>query len=266
MSEAFIWRDRKGIEHRLDSPDLIEAEYDAIVAELDVLEPGLTAADDRVFLDAFAIARPMRLRLKHLAAELKRWDQHAKVRIMAESDAAVVAIGKAVETATGFATLHQTYDAMEAAHRANDMATRSGAPSAEQHAAIAAACLRLSKPKAEPVTFDAAQAWLVNEPTTNRVPRPRSAPTLEWMDRHGHHHQLRSLRPIEREYILIASELEMLVTNLSGDEFEDRRIALVRASRSFRRLAVLQRNMTAWSADAIRLARGDAVKWLKART
>ena len=250
MSASFLWRDRHGRDHALAAPDVIEAEYGAIKAELDALAADLASTDDGRFTRAYQAALPLRRRILQLEGDLDGWNRWAAEKMAAWVEGLA-------PRARLLQRLHTAYDefAEVVKNGPANAAQRRGAPTAAQRETISAVCSLLGIAEPTLATMEAAQGWLYNRPETNRLPLPKATASFAWRDYLNHVHQLHSVRLIEEELIRITAKL---------DSREAREIAFERASIWRERISVIESDLNDWSAHVLKLAREDAAEWMKA--
>lgn len=245
----FRWADRHGVVHELTDGDAIEREHRAVKAELLALRERLSSADDAVVTAVLGEAAPLRARLVALAADLRRYLRHA-------AEAASNVVGEIVAEAAHLARLHRCYQ--QQIEHTTDAPWLAGPPSAEQVAVLAWQAGRQQMEEPRPASFGAAHALLLADPETCRTPLPASFAAVEWTDRNVKYHQVRDLRQIEREYVAVAAELDLLAPRLGANvPIRDTIEALERAQPLVRRIAVLERTMNYWTAQVIAAARDD---------
>lgn len=245
----FRWTDRYGIAHDLNDGNAIERERGAVTSDLLALRGRLTSADDTVVVAAVGTAAPLRSRLVVLADDLNRYLRHV-------AEAAKIAIGEIVMEGAHLSRLHRCYE--QQVKHATDVAWLAGPPSAEQATVLAWQADRDGKAELQPESFGAAHALLLAQPATCRAPLPASCAAVEWTDRDLKYHQVRDLRQIEREYVVIAGELDLLAPRLAANvPIRDTIEALERARPLVRRIGVLERTMNHWNVQVIAAVRDD---------
>lgn len=251
---AFSWTDRHGVAHNLATHDEIERERQEVRTELLDLRPRLEDSDDAAFMAAHGEAAALRERLIALQNDLRRFVRHEAAR-------AITMIGQIELEARFLRDLHRSYDQWD--ERDDVAAGLAQPPTPEQRSVLRIQAIRDGRDAIIPATFGEAHALLLACPATCRTPMPDSAPAFEWTDRRMHHHQVRDLRQIEREYVVLAGELSNLRPQLAPDvPIRDMLTALELGRLAVDRVSILERTVKRWSAHVIAVVRSNDVMFL----
>lgn len=257
---TFVWTDRQGQRHELDSPAPIEAEAAAVADEMNGYVTMLDNPDRMIRDPARTAIGKLQPRLGRLRDELARWNDHAVAVTRAE---AAKLVGQIEDLSAMVADillvveLHGEHDRLIAITSGGpDMRARMLAEpmTALQRRAIMACASRT--PPAETATRGDAKAWLDQQPRFARGARVDGG-WFAWVDRNGHAHRLVDPLAIEREVAVIAKELAELRLALKGTSVSDALYAAVYAgSASWERLSTLQQDLERFETEAT--AREDA--------
>lgn len=251
---AFVWIDRDGRRHELDSPARIEAEAAAIAQEMDryvdILDGG-----DRMLRDTArtAIGR-LRLRLEQLRADLASWNEHAVAVIGGEA----MSLAKQIDELPGMIAdvllvveLHGEHARLMAVtNDAPEMRARRLAEpmTAHQRQAIDACASRTAP--ASTATRGEAGEWLDAQQRFARRGRVDGG-WFAWVDRNGHAHRLADPLMIEREVVTIAKELAKLYPALTGNTAPDELYTAVDTGfASWARLQILKGDLERYDREA----------------
>ncbi|MBA4079882.1 MAG: hypothetical protein C0496_01300 [Erythrobacter sp.] len=240
----FIWTDRRGAVHNLDTPEAIDDEAEQIAAEIDAcLKRAREGSPDEV--------RQMRVRIRllmaryaQIAEDAKRWNEFALNKARDEARRISIAISEFIEAVPPVvcpAALHE-----ETVEELADPSTRaqllSGPMTEWQQWAIEFSHLE-PKPSLDATRGEALE-WLNNDPMFSR-PLSDEGGWFEWSDADGVTQRLASPLKIEAEIGRLAESLDAIETKLT-DEFllraslEEVRSELERVNILFARLAILQ--------------------------
>lgn len=262
---GFEWIDARGVVQTIDTARPIEAEYESVKAQILALADELQSADGAIFNAAYEKTRLLRRRLIALSNDLERWNNACAEQIAIETARARGIIKDIGHRGAEMAQLHlcyRQYSQLPRGDNAEHEAQLNTLPSQAQIAVIQRAQLS-GATDWMPSTFGAAHGWILKRPETNRESLPKTSATFEWVDGEGHHHQLRSMLPIEEEYISTARGLEALITTLDDAEpLQSRAMALENVNLAVGRVSILERDLERWSAFVLALARADAVDLL----
>ena len=251
---TFRWTNRQGVAHELDRHDEIESERRQVRQELLDLRPRLEHADNAIFIAAHGEAAALRARMGALHDDLHRFVRHEAAR-------ADTMIGQIDLDASFLRNLHSSYD--QHGQRADDDDALAAPPTPDQGSVLRRQAIRDGREATIPATFGDAHAMLLAHPATCRMALPDTAPGFEWMDRHMRHHQVRDLRQIEAEYVVVAGELAALRTRLApAVPIRDVMMALEQGRVGIDRVAILERAMNGWTAHVIGVVRADHVTFL----
>ena len=256
----FVWIDRQGQRHELDSPLPIETEATAIADEMDRFVAMLDNPDRMIRDPARSAIYKLHPRLGQLRGELVRWNEHAVAVTRA-------AAAKLAEQIDGLPAMLADVLLVVALHGEHDriLAATAGAPetraqilaapmTAPQRRAIAVCGSRTAP--AETATRGEAKAWLDTQPRFARRTQADDG-WFAWIDREDHAHRLADPLAIEREVAVIASELANLRPELTGTSASDALYAAVNAGcASWERLQILQGDLERFDREAT--AREDA--------
>lgn len=256
----FIWTDRDGRRHELDSPAPIEAEAAAIAQEMDRYVDLLDGADRLLRDTARRAVGNLRPRLAQLRTDLADWNDHAIAITRGEAAALVEEIDRLPAMIADIQLVVDVYG-----EQVRLTAIASGSPeklarmlaepmTAIQRRAIAACASRIAPP--DTATRGAAKAWLDAQPRFARSGQVDGG-WFGWVDRNGHAHRLSDPLPIEREAAGIAKELAGLRPVLTGTGTADALHDAVDAGvASWERLQILQGDLERFDREAT--AREDA--------
>ena len=241
---VFVWVDRSGARHDLDSCAPIEVELAEIDAVLKAFVADLISEDETTWRAAMNASEPHVLRRNVLVVELQRWNDHADAQALEACAVMREEIGRLIGEAAFVERLHGCY-------REWQDRVRSGSPEGPatnlQRGVIAQAAAILGLVTPAIATFRNAHGWLMGQPATNRTALPASEPAFVWSDRHGHAHQLRSLIPIEAEHCAIVRELAEMADDLRPDAPPATRLlTLERASTRGNRIQILKHQQQGW--------------------
>lgn len=254
MVTPFRWTDRHGVAHDLDRHDAIENERRQIRQELLDLRPRLEHADDALFIAAHTEAVALRARMAALQDDLQRFARHEATR-------ADTMIGQIDLNASFLRGLHRSYDQHD--ERLADEAALAAPPTVDQVSVLRRQAIRDGTQAVIPASFGEAHVMLLAHPETCRTPLPSAAPGFEWTDRHMKYHQVYDLRQIEREYVVVASELGHLRALLAPEiPIRDMLAALEQARVGIDRVAILERTMNRWTTHVIGVVRNEHVNYL----
>jgi hypothetical protein len=251
---AFVWTDRDGQRHELNSPARIEAEVAEVAREMDGYV-ALLDSPDRMLRDPArtAIGR-LRPRLEQLRADLARWNEHAIAIIRGDA----MNLAARIEELPGMIADVLLVVELHGEH-ARLMAVTNDAPqmrarrlaepmTAHQRQAIAVCASRIAPPGT--ATRGEAKAWLDAQPRFARAGQVDGG-WFGWVDRNGHAHRLGDALPIEREVAAIAKELAALRPALTGASNADTLYEAVDAGgASWARLQILQGDLERYDREA----------------
>lgn len=255
----FVWIDRDGQRHELDSPAPIEAEAAAIAQEMDSCVIMLDSPDRMIRDPARSAAGRLKHRLERLRVDLVRWNDHAVALTRAEAAKLARQIDRLPITVADVAlvvALHDEHDGMVEMTvgapntRADILA---GPATALQRRAIEACGSR-----AAPIdpTRAEAKVWLDDQPRFARSGAVDGG-WFAWVDRNEHAHRLGDPLPIEREVVAIAGELAVLSESLGDTANADTLYTVVILGiASWERLQILQGDLERFDREAT--AREDA--------
>ena len=257
---TFVWTDRQGQPHELDSPAPIEAEAAAVADEMNGYVTMLDNPDRMIRDPARTAIGKLQPRLGRLRDEFARWNDHAVAVTRAEAGKLVGQIedlSAMVADILLVVELHGEHDRLIAITSGGpDMRARMLAEpmTALQRRAIMACASRT--PPAETATRGDAKAWLDQQPRFARGAGVDGG-WFAWVDRNGHAHRLVDPLAIEREVAVIVKELAELRLALKGTTVSDALYAAVYAgSASWERLSTLQQDLERFDSEAT--AREDA--------
>jgi hypothetical protein len=249
----FIWTDRNGQRHELDGPRLIEAEADAVMAEMDQYVGILGNPDPMLSNPARAAIRRLQPRIEQLRADITRWNDRA-LAVLREEAAALAeqidGVPASIAEAQLVVDLHDEHDRVieqmsgSATSRSYMLA---GPASTLQLRAMQAAGWRGA---AETPARAEAKAWLDEQPRFARGSAVDGG-WFAWADRHGHAHRLSDPLDIEREVVSIARELSELRTTLrQSSDVIALHTALNAGVASWERLQILQGDLERFEREA----------------
>lgn len=242
MSE-FRWTDRYGAEHLLDTPQAINAEVEAVAAEI-----------DRGFR-ALAVARPAKKdevrdtlrrlfdRLQELHADSERWNASAFQQAKRQAEELAAEIETLKEEALPIvmvARLHKEH--------LEEFSSGSARPTLLAQPATATQMRAISMSPQSPkpslsITRGEAREWLLNDPVFAR-PLNDEGGWFEWRDKDGGIHLLASQLQIELEMSSLIDELLALAPHLTNatSQYAASR-AILAANEKLARTSVLQLNL-----------------------
>ncbi|MBY0301287.1 MULTISPECIES: hypothetical protein [Sphingomonas] len=261
---AFVWTDRDGQRHELDTPAHIEAEAADIARELDRHVNILDGADRPLRDTARTAIRKLQPRLEQLQADLARWNDHAIAVTRTQAATLVEQIDRlptiiadvllVVELQVENARLLTSVgDAPDVLAR-----TLSEPITALQIRAISACTSRPAPPG--PATRGEAKEWLDTQPSFARNEQIDGG-WFAWIDRKGHAHRLIDPLMIEREVVAVARELrELRPALIAGTPPNALYTAMDAGSASWARLIILRGDLERYVFEAT--AREDAA-WAK---
>lgn len=259
MSE-FRWTDRFGAEHLLDTPAMIDAEVEAIEAEIDAAFGNLRSAPQAEKEGVRDRLRSLLGRLKELREDSERWNANALQQARREAARLAADIKKLVEEALPImlaAGLHEERLEEFASEAAGSMLLTEPATEVQELAISISRC----EPKPDPgLTRGEAREWLQNDPLFAR-PFDDEGGWFEWLDKHGCMHRLASPLQIELEISDLVNNLLDLMPVLSEPNclYEVSR-AILAANENFDRLSVLQVNLEHF---ALEMAERKDEEWKK---
>ncbi|MET0374076.1 MAG: hypothetical protein ABW128_07450 [Rhizorhabdus sp.] len=251
---AFVWPDRDGQRHELDSPAMIEAEVAEVAREMDGYV-ALLDNPDRMLRDPARTAIGwLRPRLVQLRADLVRWNEHAVAIIRGEAmnlAGRIERLPAKIADVLLVVELHAEQARLRAiAADSPDMQARMLAEpmTATQRRAISA-CASLTLP-ADTATRGEAKAWLDAEPRFARSGQVDGG-WFAWADRNGHAHRLTDPLAIEREVVAIAKELAVQRPGLTATgDLDALYKAVDAAGASWERLRILQGELERYEREA----------------
>lgn len=256
---SFMWTDRHGRQHDLDSPALIEAEAAALAQEWDRCVDKVDNADRMIRNAARAALGELQPGLERLRDDLVRWNDHAVATTRAE---AVKLVQQIDGLPTALTDVLLTVE-LRAEHD-RILAVTAGAPEmrarmlAEPMTALQRRAIAACAPHTAPAdaTRGEAKAWLDTQPRFARGDQVDGG-WFAWIDRKGHAHRLTDPLAIEREVVAIAKELAGLRPTLTEIAKPDGLYAAVNLSlASLERLQILKGDLARFDREAT--AREDA--------
>lgn len=250
---TFVWTDRDGQRHELDSPAPIEAEAAALEQEMDRYVDMLDNSSRMIRDPARAASTELRSRLERLLDDLARWNVHVIKVIRAEAAKLADQIDRLPATLADIllvAELHGEHDRLVAiTSGAPDMRARMLAePMTALQRSGVTACASRDAPEA--ATRGEAKAWLDQQLRFARNAQADGG-WFAWIDRNGHAHRLTGPLAIEREVAKIAKELAKLRPALEDTSEPDAIHAAVdTGSASWERLSNLQQDLERYNREA----------------
>lgn len=251
---AFMWIDRDGQQHELDSPAMIEAEVGTVAREMDGYVALLDNPDRMLRDPARTAIGELRPRVAQLRADLARWNEHAVAIIRGEA----MNLAKHIDEMPAMIAhvllvveLHGEHARFRAiAGDAPDMQSRMLAEpmTATQRRAIGACASRTAP--ASTATRGEAKEWLDQQPLFARGGQIDGG-WFGWVDRNGHAHRLSDPLLIEREVAAIAKELTALRLALTSAGTADTLYQAIDAGcASWARLQILQGDLERYDREA----------------
>lgn len=250
---SFVWTDRDGRRHEVDSPALIEAEAATIAREMDRYVDLLDGADRLLRDQARRAIGSLRTRLAQLRADLADWNSYAIAIAREEATALADQIDRLPSMIADVLLVveahgeHNRFTALTAS--AIDMAARMLAEpmTATQRRAIES-CRSRDAPVAP--SRGEAKAWLDRQPRFARAAGVNSG-WFAWIDRNGHAHRLGDPLTIEREIAAIGKDLAELRPGLAANTDPAALFAAVDMGfASWARLSVLQADLERFDREA----------------
>lgn len=251
---AFVWVDRDGRRHELESPAPIEAEAADVALEMEQYFDFLDSGDRLLRAAARAAIGKLQPRLEQLRADVGSWNEHAIAATRAEAatlaeriDRLPTMIAKVLLVVELHSEQAQLLDAM--GDTSDTPARMLAEPiTAIQRRAIAACASRAASIDA--ATRGEAKAWLDAQPRFARGVQTGDG-WFAWVDRNGHAHRLADPLAIEREVVCIAEELIRLRPALASITAADRLYeAVSSAITSWERLSLLQGDLERFDREA----------------
>lgn len=246
---AFVWTDRAGREVILDTPEAIDAERTAIIAEIGKLTADAASPDKTVNRAARAHIGNLCDRLGVLEQDIQRWNAHAEERMRPEA----LRLADWIEEFNRFAwpmlIIGNLLDeSLAELHGADNKELRSLPMTDAQRAAIAHSSLS-TKPAAD-ATRGEVDDWLRDDPELFR-PVSDEGGWFEWLDAEGSTHRLASPLRIEYELGEISSELWWLLPDLRAPSaLTDCVEAIEKANSVIPRIFVLQGDLERFRNEA----------------
>lgn len=241
---VFIWTDRRGAVHNLDTPEAIDDEAEQIAAEIDAcLERARKGLPDEV-RQMRARIRLLMARYAQIAEDATRWNEFALNQARDEARRISIAISEFIEAVPPVvcpAALHE-----ETVEELADPSTRarllSGPMTEWQQWAIEFSHLE-PKPSLDATRGEALE-WLNKDPMFSR-PLSDEGGWFEWSDADGVTQRLASPLKIEAEIGRLAESLDGIETKLTEEfliraSLEEIRSEIERVNTLFSRLAILQ--------------------------
>ncbi|MGY4396700.1 hypothetical protein ACVWZA_001885 [Sphingomonas sp. UYAg733] len=257
---AFVWTDREGERHELDSPAKIEAEVAAIEQEKDRYVAMLDHPDRMIRDPARTAIGKFQPRLEQLRHDLGRWNEHAVAVTRAEAAKLAEQIDRLPAMIADFqlvVALHGEHDRLTVV-TAGSPATRTqllAEPMTDLQRRVIAACASRTAPS-HTASRGEAKAWLDQQPRFARGGQGDGG-WFAWADRAGHAHRLADPLAIEREVVGVAKELAELRPALTGNSAPDAVYAAINSGiASWERLRILQGDLERFEREDI--AREDA--------
>lgn len=204
---AFVWTDRDGQRHELDTPARIEAEAADIAQEMDRYVDILDGGDRLLRDTARAAIGKLQPRLERLRADIASWNEHTLAVIRTEAATLAEQIDRLPAMIAGVALVTELHGehARLLAVTGDDpamLARRLAVPMTETQRRAIAACASRTAP-AETATRGEAKAWLDTQPRFARGGQVDGG-WFDWVDRNDHAHRLTDPLMIEREVVAIA--------------------------------------------------------------
>ena len=239
---AFVWTDRRGNAHELDTPALIIAERVAINAEIDAALADAVSAEVERNGPARVLIRSLNGRLLVLESDAERWNAHAEALTRADAlelTSWIEEFNRSVWAMTIIGTLHD--ERMEALGSDPERSLQTLPMTDVQRVAVAYSALE-PKPPAD-ATRGEVDDWLQNDAILFR-PLSDEGGWFEWLDGEGMMHRLASPLRIEYELAEISAELwSMLPVLGESDNYFDIAHAIARANAVIPRVFILQRDL-----------------------
>lgn len=254
---AFSWTDAGGQAHVLDSPALIEAEYNEYCAKLLGLKQRIERTDDAEYLELRPRLAALRSRIDRLARDLVEynvvWEEEVR-RIAIETSTIV---GGLMDEADFLATLHRCFEHVQSS------LSRSSPPTSDQLMVLRKNARQQRIDFVPPTTFAEAQQLLQSEPALNREPLPESVPPFSWRDPAGHYHQIRSVSVIEKKFITMVGEIQKQLDCLGADDPRVLSIGIEKLAIAIRVINKLKEQMEEWSSFVIEADKRDMLSLIK---
>jgi len=260
MSE-FLWRDRRGVTHSLDSRDLIVAEMAEIVAKLKTFTAALEAENPETYEAAMRASEPLVQRHNVLVSDCERWNQHISVLTAASAAdllASIDALRAEVDTMRVLHRYLAEYEKLDRDIAAGiRLSSATDAPVTADQQRLLTSVLKL--PATAASSINEARSLLQADPRTNRDPLPEGASSFLSTDRQGRPHDVRDLREIEVEYIAAFDALDTLLPALKGQSPSMKVTeALVASVASANMVNSLKGNFEGWARHCASLRQQEA--------
>lgn len=257
---AFVWTDRTGEAHELDTPELIIAERVSINAEIDAALADAVSTELERNGPARALIRSLNHRLHELDSDAESWNAHAEALTRAEASELTIWIEEFNRSAwamTIIGALH--YERMEALGTDPESDFQSQPMTDVQRAAVAYSALK-PKPPTD-ATRGEGDDWLQNDATLFR-PLSDEGGWFEWLDAEGIMHRLASPLRIEYELAEISHELwSMLPVLRESDDYFDLARMIEQANSVIPRVFVLEKDLERFELEQKAKEEDGWLKW-----
>lgn len=251
---AFVWVDRDGQPHELESPAPIETEAAEVALEMDHYFDILHSGDRLLHAAARTAIGKLQPRLEQLRADVGSWNDHAIAATQAEAATLAERIDRLPTMIADVLLVVELHcEQAKLLDTVGDMSNLPARMFAEPMTAIQrraiAACASLAAPT-DAATRGEAKAWLDAQPRFARGAQIGDG-WFAWLDRNGHAHRLADPLAIEQEVVDIAEELIRLGPALASITTADRFYESVSSAiTSWERLSNLQGDLERFDREA----------------